>query len=362
MSSDVYERLGKKLDELPNGFPSTASGVELKILQKVFTPEEAGWALKMDPVPQPVEVIAERFQKPISEMQAILDHMAAKGQIGAIKKGDRYFYRMMPFIIGIYEFQSERIDKELATLFEEYFPTLAKTLGGVKPAVMRVIPVKKKIDAELSVPRYDDLRAMVKKGRSFQILECICRKEKSLKGHPCAHTLETCLSWSDEEGAFDKDSRGRAISKEEVLALLDTAEEEGLVQSFYNIQNGPPYHVCMCCSCCCAFIRGLKDLNAQYLLGKSHYTASIDQETCSQCGVCAEERCPVEAIAETENGYQVALEKCIGCGLCTPTCPTDSITLIQRPDAEQYIPPLNPQEWNKQRLANRKRLERKSFH
>ena len=39
--SDVYQRLAKKLDELPNGFPATESGVELKILRKIFTQEEA---------------------------------------------------------------------------------------------------------------------------------------------------------------------------------------------------------------------------------------------------------------------------------------------------------------------------------
>ena len=41
MSDDVYYRLAKVLDTLPNGFPSTDSGVEIKLLKKVFTPEEA---------------------------------------------------------------------------------------------------------------------------------------------------------------------------------------------------------------------------------------------------------------------------------------------------------------------------------
>ena len=38
MMRDVYERLAKRLDELPNGFPASASGVDLKILRKIFTP------------------------------------------------------------------------------------------------------------------------------------------------------------------------------------------------------------------------------------------------------------------------------------------------------------------------------------
>jgi hypothetical protein len=34
---DVYKRLARKLDELPEGYPTTRSGVELKILRKIFT-------------------------------------------------------------------------------------------------------------------------------------------------------------------------------------------------------------------------------------------------------------------------------------------------------------------------------------
>ena len=41
MSNDVYRKLAKVLDTLPNGFPATESGLEIKLLQKIFTPEEA---------------------------------------------------------------------------------------------------------------------------------------------------------------------------------------------------------------------------------------------------------------------------------------------------------------------------------
>ena len=123
MSSDVYERLAAKLDELPSGFPSTESGVELKILQKIFTPEEAELTLQMSPEPETIDVIAERFGKPEPEMQAILDDMMRKGHIGSAVIAGQWMYKMIPFVIGIYEYQLNRIDKELAVLFEEYLPT-----------------------------------------------------------------------------------------------------------------------------------------------------------------------------------------------------------------------------------------------
>jgi len=63
--SDVYKRLAKRLDELPNGFPETEEGVELKILQEIFTPGEAEMALKLRPVPETVEQIAERIGRSV---------------------------------------------------------------------------------------------------------------------------------------------------------------------------------------------------------------------------------------------------------------------------------------------------------
>jgi electron transport complex protein RnfB len=41
MNNGVYYRLAKVLDTLPNGFPPTESGVEIRLLEKIFTPEEA---------------------------------------------------------------------------------------------------------------------------------------------------------------------------------------------------------------------------------------------------------------------------------------------------------------------------------
>ena len=38
---DVYTRLREHLDRLPAGFPATESGVELRILKRLFTPDEA---------------------------------------------------------------------------------------------------------------------------------------------------------------------------------------------------------------------------------------------------------------------------------------------------------------------------------
>ena len=82
--TDVYERLAKRLDELPQGYPATESGVEIKILQKIFSPEDAEMALKLSPIPETAEAVAERLGKSVSEIRPVLDDMVKKRQIGTV--------------------------------------------------------------------------------------------------------------------------------------------------------------------------------------------------------------------------------------------------------------------------------------
>ena len=39
--AEVYEKLRERLDMFPQGFPKTQSGVELEILENLFSEEEA---------------------------------------------------------------------------------------------------------------------------------------------------------------------------------------------------------------------------------------------------------------------------------------------------------------------------------
>ncbi len=56
-----------------------------------------------------------------------------------------------------------------------------------------------------------------------------------------------------------------------------------------------------------------------------HY---IDQEICTQCGVCVDE-CPEEAIVVVEkDGEEIHVidqEKCTQCGICIDECPEEAI-------------------------------------
>lgn len=353
--NDVYKDLALKLDEMPHGYPETESGVEIKILKKIFDPEDAEMALKLRPYPETVEEIAERLGKDPKEMGDILLSMAAKGQIAAyMTSGVRKFF-FAPFIVGIYEFQIYRIDKELAELFEEYFPTLMGTLGGYGPAISRVVPVDTEIDGKSEIVPHDDIRGMIENAESFILNDCLCRKEQALAGNRCKYTITSCLGFSMEKNAYDDFSLGggKVITKEEALQVLADAEEEGLVHNlFYNTVKGH-IGVCNCCPCCCGVLRGVKELGAKHILARSNYIARIDAETCSGCGICADERCPMDAIEEKDGVYEVISEKCVGCGVCIVKCPTDSITLEGRPESEKVDPPKNIIDWSLQRAHSR---------
>jgi hypothetical protein len=105
MSLDIYRKLAQHLDDLPAGFPSTESGVELRILQRLFTPERAELALHLTLFPEEAELIASRAEIDPEEAAQRLEKMAKKGLIYSIQRdGMPPKYRANQYIVGIWEF------------------------------------------------------------------------------------------------------------------------------------------------------------------------------------------------------------------------------------------------------------------
>ena len=83
--------------------------------------------------------------------------------------------------------------------------------------------------------------------------------------------------------------------------------------------------------------------------------AIIDQDSCESCGICRDERCPMDAIVEDDGEYRVEGERCIGCGVCVVTCSSESITLVDRPESDRDEMAENMIDWGKRRLEERGR-------
>jgi len=356
--SDVYKRLAQKLDDTPNGFPSTDDGIELKLLQKVFTPEEAEVAVSMSASFVTAEAIAESIGKTIEGATAALEDMASKGLISKFQYSGQTIYRLEPFFPGIYEMQIwMRPDKEFIELWQAYYPALMKGIGAHGPAMTRVIPIQERVHSESQVQPYEDVRKVIEQAKSFATMDCTCRKEQAVMGRPCGHTVQNCLHLPPVEDFYDDPPfGGKAISRKEALDILDKAEEEGLVHNgILNHKEGFGV-ICNCCPCCCVPLKGAKLYGTPYLIARSNYVALIDTDTCIACGVCAEERCPVGAVTEDDGAYRVSPGACIGCGACTVTCSTESITLITRPESERIEPPEDKQDWSIKRVAGRSKV------
>jgi electron transport complex protein RnfB len=346
MSNNSYQKLAEHLDAMPHGFPKTESGVELKILRKVFTEEEAEVASQMKLMPETPEQVAERLGRSPAEMAELLERMTSKGQLNGMGPKDARMYSAFPYLVGIHEFQLARLDKEYVELFEEYFEeALAEKLGQVAPSQVRVYPVEQAIPNELNILPFEKVSSMVEKAQAWAVADCICRKEMKILGKGCDKTMNNCLAFSSDPHGFDIEYRGaRKATKEEVLDLLKKAEEEGLVHNSWNVQDDHVF-ICNCCTCCCAILRGVKMARSPHFLAKSNYFAQIDPDVCVACGVCADERCPVGAIDSQGEYYEVNPERCIGCGVCTVTCPSGALSLERKSEEQIDLPPDNIVSW-----------------
>lgn len=353
MTNDVYKRLAGVLDTLPNGFPPTESGVEIKLLKKVFTPEQAELYCDMRLTFETVEEIAARTGRPVEGLKAKLVGMMKSGQLFSIKLGAARYYKMMPWIFGIYEFQCGRLDCEFAELMEEYAPIYGKQFFSTMPQLMQVLPVEGEIsDKEEALP-YEKVATLLEQGQSFLLNECICKKEKGLIGKPCDRPMEVCLAIAPIPGLFDNAPQGRVISRSEAYELMKQTEEQALVHLTANMQYGS-YYICNCCKCCCGVLRSINEFGMPAAeVVNCHYYAEIDPEKCIGCGLCREERCQVGAIEERENDYRIIRDRCIGCGLCISTCPAEAIRLIHKDPDKRVTPPLTEEAWFDERGKNR---------
>ncbi|MGZ3580139.1 MAG: 4Fe-4S binding protein [Syntrophales bacterium] len=337
MAKDLYKRLAKKLDDLPGGFPSTESGVEIRILRRLFTPEFAELAVHLTLIPEEPRVIARRTKIPVEEAARRLEEMFKKGLIvGIPRKSKPPLYMALQFLVGFWESQVNKLDRELIQDFEEYLPSYYDSGIGQVAGQLRTIPVGKSISTQSEVMLYERAEELVRAHKTFAVSNCICRQEMRIMGKGCDKPEESCLSFGTGAKIVVLNGRGRAISQQETLAILHRAEEAGLVLQPANAKK--VLFICTCCGCCCGVLRGLKRDPKPASLVSTPFVASLNTDTCKGCGVCLK-RCQMEAISLADKKAVLDLNRCIGCGLCVNTCPTDSLSLLRKAKAKQpYVP------------------------
>jgi electron transport complex protein RnfB len=237
----------------------------------------------------------------------------------------------------------------MAEMTVEYHKAFGQQFFSKTPQMMQTLPIEEEISVEQEALPYEKVSALIEAGQSFLLNDCICKKEHGLVDKPCDRPLQVCLAISPRPNAFGKPDSGRLITREEAYKLLGECESNALVHLTGNTQNDR-FSICNCCKCCCGVLMGINDLGIPAAtVINSHYYAEIDRDECNLCGICADERCQVGAIEEGEDCYEIVRKRCIGCGLCVTSCPTDAIQLMRKPESERVPPPVDQAQWNKER-------------
>jgi Na+-translocating ferredoxin:NAD+ oxidoreductase subunit B len=360
-SPDPYKKLRAHLNKQPVGFPRSFNGAELRLLKKIFTPEDACIARGLDYRFKSADMIAQELKRLKIEVDESilfdkLRSMASRGSL-LFRQTDSTF-ALLPFIVGMFEMQLNHLTREFSKDTRSYaIQSYALEYLSTGVPQTRVIPIHESIEARHHIATYEYLdKIIAAAGSRIAIVKCICRESEAKKGRHCRYTdrIELCMVFNDFADTVIRESWGRAISQTEALAIAEKNQEEGLVLQSSNEQN--PQFLCACCSDCCGLLAMITAVPrpADYVGGG--FTAKIDLQACIGCGICIK-RCHTKAIAIDKGKAYITDGKCIGCGLCVAKCPKKAIELEAREYAS--VPPVDTEQLFEQLKAHRPGLIKK---
>jgi ferredoxin len=183
---------------------------------------------------------------------------------------------------------------------------------------------------------YERAEEIVRSQTNFAVANCICRQEMRVIGQGCDKPEETCLAFGMAADHYVRTGRGRAISQQDALHILQEAERVGLVLQPTNDKS--PLAICACCGCCCGVLRHLKRHPAPASLVSTPFAAVLNADACIGCGACLP-RCQMDALTLDGDKATLNPHRCIGCGLCVSVCPTGALALARKPaEAQPKVP------------------------
>lgn len=325
---DVYRNLQEILDVHPSGAPK--SDYLDEILTILFTEAEASLALHMSFKPLSPEVIAASASLAVETVVPMLEVMADKVIIFSRKKDGKKSYALLPTIPGLFEFPFMKggghpMHEKLGVLWENYHAeSLGDAFSGNPTPLMRVVPVEKSLPAEQTIHPYEEVAHLIDNSTTLAVAQCACRVSVG----NCEKPKDVCLIFDATSRFLVEKGYARSITKEEGLDILNRSEAAGLVHTSNNTSDKASV-ICNCCSCCCTVLRGKTQLNNPNAFSSSRFLAEVIADTCVGCGVCAEERCPVQAVEMTDDRAHVDKSRCVGCGLCVSGCSAGAVQLVK---------------------------------
>jgi hypothetical protein len=195
MAEDIYRELRRSIDRLSFGFPETESQIELDILRKLFSPEDAQTWLLLTPKLESPDEFAERTGSNPEACAGRLHDMAQRGLIYRGCQGDAVKYATIGFMHGIWEFQLPTMDRELAEMTAKYLKEEAtqKVLLRATAGFLRTIPVQRSLGVVHHVAAFEDASRFLRNAKKIAVAECICGKNQGLIGQGCDKPREVCF-------------------------------------------------------------------------------------------------------------------------------------------------------------------------
>ena len=340
-----YRLLQQRLDRNIAGAPD--SPAFLRILELLFTPEEAVLAQRVPTRPVSLEELARRLAKPAQELDRQLTQMAAKGLVFDLEyQGQRYF-SLAPVVIGFFEFTFMRTDgalplTELARLFEEYMhgdDRFGRAVFSGKTQLARALVQEEALpeDSYSEVLDWERASRIAADAKVAALGLCACRHKARHLGKACGHELETCLSFGLGAEILIRQGFARPVTPQEALKVLEASKRAGLAQIGDNVKKQVGY-ICNCCGCCCSMFSAMKRLHIQEAVVSSNWIVQVDKLKCNGCGLCGK-ACPLEAVSLEEERQGERLQKravcreelCLGCGVCQRVCRAGALRMVSRP-------------------------------
>lgn len=321
--------------QLAEGIGAGESPIMPKIFQALITEDEARVMLAAAK-PTEVKELAEKTGLSEESIEAMMQSLFDRGLIFK-RKGDVMKYYRVKSVPQMHDSTvlTPGIAREVLGLWKTYMKTEwpeygQKIMDFLPGSLMRVIPVNEAIEPESQILAYEDVMKIIEGADVMSVTKCSCRVIDGACGKP----LEVCMQVGRAAEYNIERGTGRAINKEEAIAILKLSEEEGLVHVADNRQV-VGHVICNCCSDCCLNWDVMK--GPKKWVAPSRFEAVVDGDLCTGCETCLD-RCFFDAISL--NDEDIALidsEKCLGCGVCTVTCPTEAITLKEVRPAD-FVP------------------------
>jgi ferredoxin len=344
--SEIYQKLQHYFDSMASGYPKTKDGIEIKVLQMMYSEDEAALYLNMTSKKETAREASNRLGSDENKISDKLEAMSKKGLIWRERKDGKTYYSTSPFVVGILEYNVKRLaeDPDFARNIAVYgMQGLMKSLASAGEQHMRTIPVNRQLVSKWPVATYDDAVNIINSHQKLAVGLCSCRTIFNTIGmKKCNNPIEVCIGFDKMAEYYIENNSAREISKDEAVSIITKSDEHGMVLQPFNGKDAGA--LCSCCGDCCTILLSLKMRPAPAKDVRSSYFAEITSDACSGCELCVD-RCQINAIRMNEDNIAVIdLNRCIGCGLCVTTCPSGAAYLVKKPESELIEPPGNLEE------------------